>query len=559
MNWIDTFASIETDAQLGGSLRTFYKDGAATFTSLTLRGDEGVTYDLRFTLTGTDLFGNDINTESASQAVGIQQCEPGESFDTRIRECKCAVGFGLVVADNTCRTCEADEVVPTGGASCTKCPALSVPDNSTVGECKCIPGYFGGISGATGVCTQCQADTFRSAADSPVSCRPCPETSFTFSLGATSEAECLCSADTFNDRSGVNGTFSCAPVPEGGWAPPADSRLFALLGYWRPSAEYIEFFQCTAGMCLREEPPETTDVAQVGYRCREGHQGHLCAVCEEGWAYQGVFCSKCGAGHRYAEWSPAKRGGLIFIGLFLLIFVTVFLFFLPLLPFFESLVARAMEPAAERFENMLSNIAAAARPRSSDALARPQSAALRTVQPALGRKSETETAVVVHDGAAVSLTAGAPRASDPLARVSRAVRRSSHTIRMPPPDLSTHGEGGTAGPAAGAESEWVTAPQIRVQRPSRFRVLLDMIGGPLRIIVSFWQIVSSFSSNLYVPWPSVYYSLANSLNVVSLQFLKLPTISCVQPEVSFYTGARALTCIGHRHARTRSRSHARTR
>jgi hypothetical protein len=34
--------------------------------------------------------------------------------------------------------------------------------------------------------------------------------------------------------------------------------------------------------------------------------------------------------------------------------------------------------------------------------------------------------------------------------------------------------------------------------------------------------VSSFSANLYVPWPSIYYALANSLNVVSLQFLKLP-------------------------------------
>jgi hypothetical protein len=48
-------------------------------------------------------------------------------------------------------------------------------------------------------------------------------------------------------------------------------------------------------------------------------------------------------------------------------------------------------------------------------------------------------------------------------------------------------------------------------------------------------VVSSFSSNLYVPWPSLYYALSNSLNVVSLQFLRLPAISCIQPEVSFLT------------------------
>lgn len=77
------------------------------------------------------------------------------------------------------------------------------------------------------------------------------------------------------------------------------------------------------------------------------------------------------------------------------------------------------------------------------------------------------------------------------------------------------------------------------------------------------QIVSSFSANLYVPcvpasmqlfvcfqltvfacvrrWPSIYYALANSLNVVSLQFLKLPAIACVQPEVSFYTVFNGVT------------------
>jgi hypothetical protein len=76
---------------------------------------------------------------------------------------------------------------------------------------------------------------------------------------------------------------------------------------------------------------------------------------------------------------------------------------------------------------------------------------------------------------------------------------------------------------------------VRVQRPNRVHLFLDMVAEPARIVIGFWQIVSSFSSNLYVPWPSIYYALANSLNVVSLQFLKLPAISCVQPAVSFFT------------------------
>ena len=46
--------------------------------------------------------------------------------------------------------------------------------------------------------------------------------------------------------------------------------------------------------------------------------------------------------------------------------------------------------------------------------------------------------------------------------------------------------------------------------------------------------MSSFNNTLAVPWPAVYYSLTQALSVVSLQLLKLPTVACIQPEVSFY-------------------------
>jgi hypothetical protein len=44
-----------------------------------------------------------------------------------------------------------------------------------------------------------------------------------------------------------------------------------------------------------------------------------------------------------------------------------------------------------------------------------------------------------------------------------------------------------------------------------------------------------------VPWPSIYYALANTLNVASLQFLKLPAIACIQPEVSFFVVFNGVT------------------
>jgi hypothetical protein len=73
-----------------------------------MRGAESQSYDLLFTVTGPELFGNGVDSRSMSRAVDVQACEPGETFDDKRLECACADGFGLVVADNTCRTCEAN-------------------------------------------------------------------------------------------------------------------------------------------------------------------------------------------------------------------------------------------------------------------------------------------------------------------------------------------------------------------------------------------------------------------------------------------------------------------
>ncbi len=54
-DWIDTVATIATNATISGSMRTFYQHSAAIFSTLTLKGNEEATYYLEFTLTGPDL------------------------------------------------------------------------------------------------------------------------------------------------------------------------------------------------------------------------------------------------------------------------------------------------------------------------------------------------------------------------------------------------------------------------------------------------------------------------------------------------------------------------
>jgi hypothetical protein len=60
-------------------------------------------------------------------------------------------------------------------------------------------------------------------------------------------------------------------------------------------------------------------------------------------------------------------------------------------------------------------------------------------------------------------------ASSLLGSKTRAIRRSSHTIRIPPGDAP-------APPTAAPPH------RIRVQRPGRLRVALDLVAEPLRIV-----------------------------------------------------------------------------
>ena len=44
-----------------------------------------------------------------------------------------------------------------------------------------------------------------------------------------------------------------------------------------------------------------------------------------------------------------------------------------------------------------------------------------------------------------------------------------------------------------------------------------------------------------MPWPSIYYALANTLSVASLSFMRLPAINCIRPQLSFYTSFLTVT------------------
>lgn len=245
-----------------------------------------------------------------------------------------------------------------------------------------------------------------------------------------------------------------------------------------------------------KEQPAGPNETQLGYSCRAGHTGPLCSVCKHGYAYQGLYCETCGDGLRFEEWSVAKKAGLLFLGLGTAVFLAFTLFLLPLFPRTEAMFQRSVEPAVRRMERALGNVALAVRPmsaatRPASAAGRPTSA--REVYQALAQRTRALTQPSNNDGlrqrtkalhAALTVhqttsalqerrvSGSVHDQPSNLARDMDAMRRSSMRMGVAAVDVN--------------ESGRTSSVHVRVERPSRVRVFMDLVGEPIRILFTFW-------------------------------------------------------------------------
>jgi hypothetical protein len=145
------------------------------------------------------------------------------------------------------------------------------------------------------------------------------------------------------------------------------------------------------------------------------------------------------------------RGGILFSGLLCVFLLTFFLFFVPLCPRLEEALDRAWKPAAARIEAVLVAIA----PRRS-----------------------------VFGGAASRPTTAARRLSGASRPTSALRRRSSARL----------GAGGVDAHAPSPLARRRARPQ------SKMSALADVLAEPIRIVISFWQISSSFNNTRKRPF-----------------------------------------------------------
>jgi predicted nucleic acid-binding Zn ribbon protein len=206
-------------------------------------------------------------------------------------------------------------------------------------------------------------------------------------------------------------------------------------------------------------------------RAVSGHTGHLCAVCEKKYAYQGVFCSRCADGSTFQEWPAAKAVALILFGVLLLAVVTFLLFFLPIFPRLEQALARLIQPAVNRVGEVVSGMVAR-RSRPSAARLSNASRVSAARLSADGRLSGQHPHAHAH--------AHHPHLS---ARPNSPLRPASATMR--PTSNRVGGKDAPTPHAHGAE---------RGKR--KLAAVLDVVAEPLRIIVRCGRSASSVAGSI---------------------------------------------------------------
>jgi hypothetical protein len=210
-----------------------------------------------------------------AQGTECVSCEPGFFAEFGATACsQCTEGF--VSANSKSAFCEPCEAGKHSSAAADECVACAPGKVSSLGEgdcTNCEVGKFAPGSGNTG-CTFCDdADVLKG--------------STTDDVGASSPSDCVCNKGEFADK-GV-----CVAVFEG-LNRTVDSMNVTTLnletGYWRATASSKEILPC-----LSED--HCVGGVELSEICAEGHEGPLCAVCQEGYAStgsgSGLECEVC--------------------------------------------------------------------------------------------------------------------------------------------------------------------------------------------------------------------------------------------------------------------------
>ena len=444
--------------------------------------------------------------------------------------CTCLAGAYYEASLGACVSCARGTYAPRSGASY----CLSNPK-----------GYFSSADGAS--VSQCGLGTYLAAPDDP-SCQSCPFGVVSTVLGGTAcfacppgsawvnasycaacprdsktsqerPDACECVAGFYDKQFGaVPAAPTCVSCPLGGLCTTGTVR--ADVDYWRESLSSDTFYKCRVGRCLEERaaspfgvgrhlqqmPNNSSNASSLTTNCVEGNTGPLCSLCIPGYAIQSGVCAPCPEGNAWEHWSAGAKAALLTC---LLVFAVVFLAF----AFFQPVVP------------MLRTIAAAA-------ILRAQGCFSATTQKCF-RKTKSTAAPNIDPAHHDAQAAGEQTKSSLDVAVLNA---QAHQVTS----IGAFGLGVLLSTATGDNGDDAAVEEDDDEQEHAFDImesaerLLDRLLGYVKVLISFYQIVSTFIHSLDIPWPNVFKAIMSRVSLINLNLLQLPKAACLNPSVSFY-------------------------
>lgn len=162
--------------------------------------------------------GCEVNTYCNGQGGPADTC-PANMFSERLAtslgDCKCLPGYELVgsVGNVSCNLCSGTKYCLLGSPNyCDANSATTVSGSSDKGACRCDRGYYYANLQGNYFCTACPTGQYKSSVGNDGACATCPDGTFNNQTGVQSAAGCLqCPAGT---RS-VSGKHECSTCPAG--------------------------------------------------------------------------------------------------------------------------------------------------------------------------------------------------------------------------------------------------------------------------------------------------------------------------------------------------------
>ena len=435
--------------------------------------------------------------------IPCSSCFSGRSADTGSVACSSCQPGQYISLSNTCETCPSGYVSNTANAP--NCSLCSLGETATQGSALCLGCNLGKYGSSKGFCSDCPIGTFQdgrgkitcsgcardtysteSGKTSGADCESCPDkTTTNFTTGNTNIASCVCSAGFYFDPDEVSDEVSpedkCTPcLEEEASCTDANVSLADMEsspGWWRQHKEDVNFFQCYDSKdCVG---------GRVGYQCRQGNGGVLCAVCNLNHVRIDGVCSQCG------DTTTGFSGVLLLAGVPLLLL----------------------------FIGVLAVICIAKEKENDDKVASPtgSSPSQTVIIPVtkLPKKKKSLKAGVKKINTIRALQ-GAIQTSETTSVVG-AVLEDQLRGQLRLTGMIADATGDTTGGEITVENERTTSMQRHInaiRKPGG-----ESLGNRIRILIGYIQITAALVFSFDVPWPPFTKALLLSLTFINFNFI----------------------------------------